>query len=62
MAKFKQLKLDNETFEKCLTAIRKIASYELWLDSFVQQSQKENRITSIYLWKITNINYCVEYK
>lgn len=65
MAKFKQLKLDNETFEKCLTAIRKIASSELWLDSFIQQSQKENRITSsmnvlLHWWqsiKDTDVNW-----
>lgn len=68
MAYFIQLKSNNDTFEKCLNAIQTIGSTELWLDEFVTQSRKNNKICSsmnvlLHWWKsIKNTNVNWEYE
>lgn len=56
MARFKALKNDQVTFDRCISAIRKACSSELWLDSFIESSMNKHAIDSghnvlLHWWK-----------
>ena len=65
MAFFKALKGDKASVDRCLSAIKKACSTELWLDSLIESSEKKGTIDSsqnvlLHWWKRfkeTDINF-----
>lgn len=46
MAFFKALKGDKASVDRCLSAIKKVCSTELWLDSLIESSEKKGTVDS----------------